>query len=159
MEKFVDKKTSISLKGITKKQLTDLGHKGMSYDDIISDLYHQRNVFMIHSLCRGKHYDEIPSDLEEYCKGIFFQMKFQTVPPYFDGGLNGDNTWKEWDSFEECLHYACEMATDEDLVGSSATQGDRKLSLGEVVTNVYCLMNNISAPTWGNGAMRNPFAL
>lgn len=145
----IDKKTSITLKGSTKRKLDVLGHKGMSYDDIVNNIIHQRNILMIHSLCQGELYKD-DEQLEEKCDDVFDRIEFILAPPFQD--KNGE--WTEWESFNHCLEWAMEMALDEDFIGST----DREISLGEVVTNVYCLMNNISSPTWGNGAMKNPFA-
>lgn len=144
-----DKKTSITLKGLTKSKLDVLGHKGMSYDDIVNAIIHQRNILMIHSLCKGQKFEDY-KQLENVCNDVFDKIEFVLAPPFQD--KNGE--WIEWSSFDHCLQWAMEMALDEDLIGSN----DREISLGEAVTNVYCLMNDISAPTWGIGAMKNPFA-
>lgn len=149
-------KTNIQVSRATRDALASLGAKGDSYDDIISSLLHQRNVFFIHSLCRGQYLSDGVVTLKERCIDVFRTIRFEIVPPYFDGGLNGSNEWKEWDSFEDALEWAVEMATDEDLIGSN----NDNLSMGEAVTNVYCLMNGIDAPTWSMGkGMKNPFSL
>ena len=121
----------------------------MSYDDIVTNLIHQRNILMIHSLCQGEVYQN-DEQLEAKCSNIMMEIGFTVVPPFQDR----DGNWTEWKSPIHCLEWAMEMALDEDLIGST----QRELPLGEIVTNVYCLMNDINAPTWSIGAMRNPFA-
>lgn len=149
MKELLNKKTSITLNGFTKQKLDVLGNKGTSYNDIIDNLIHQRNILMIHSLCQGEVYEN-DDQLEDKCNKVFSEIDFIFAPPFQDR----DGNLTDWKSFDHCLEWAMEMALDEDFIG----QDDRKLPLGEVVTNVYCLINEISAPTWGNGAMRNPFA-
>lgn len=146
---MTDKKTSITLKGFTKRKLDVLGHKGMSYDDIVNEIIHQRNILMIHSLCKGQTYED-DDQLRRECDDVFKKIGFILAPQY--KAENGN--WIQWESFGQCMAWAMEMATDEDLVGHNR----KELSLGEIMTNVYCLMNDINAPTWSIGAMRNPFA-
>ena len=114
---------------------------------------------MIHELCRGESWGE-ETNLTEKCKEIFIKIGFIVAPPFWACGLNDDTPhWEEWESFDEALEWAIEMATDEDFVGSAVAFGDRELPLGEAVTNTYCLINQIDAPTWSlSRGRRNPFA-
>lgn len=150
---MIDKKTSITLKGTTKGFLADIGSKGDSYDDIVMGLLHERNIFMIHSLCKGQTLQEASSliELEDRCKDIFFTIRFERVPPYIDG----DGQMVEWESFDDAFKWAIGMGLDEDLIGHNR---EDDITMAEAVTNVYCLMNDIPSPTFGNGAMKNPLA-
>ena len=143
-----DSKTNIQITRATRNALADLGSKDMSFDDIVSSLLHQRNMLMIHSLCRGQNLEDC--DLKEKCESVFQIIGFRTVPPFSNG-----EGFEEWDSFESALNWAVEMGCDEDMIGNCRENPP----LGEVVTNVYCLMNDIPSPTANpTGDMRNPFS-
>lgn len=144
-----DSKTNIQISRTTRDALADLGSKDMSFDDIVSSLLHQRNMLLIHSLCRGQNLEDY--DLKERCESVFRIIGFRSVPPYSDG-----YELKEWDSFESALNWAVEMGVDEDMIGNCRENPP----MGEAVTNVYCLMNDIPSPTANPlGAMRNPFSI
>lgn len=148
---MIDKKTSITLRGTTKDRLTDLGSKSDSYDDIVMRLFHQRNILSIHSYCGDEKFDE-----EDFGAWVYNCFKDCNIPfprMILDGGLNGTGELIPFTD-EHLIH--CEsMATDEDLIGHNRLD---ELTMAEAVTNAYCLMNDIPAPTWSNSAMRNPLA-
>lgn len=143
------KRTTIQVSQDCKDALAALGNKGDTYEDIIMDLIHQRNILMIHELCKGQNLDDF--DLKARCESVFHIIRFESVPPFSDGV-----ELKEWDSFESALNWAVEMGCDEDMIGNCRENPP----MGEVVTNVYCLMNDIPSPTTNPvGAMRNPFSI
>lgn len=146
-----ERKINVQVTKSTHEMLSVLGSKGDTFDEIIRTLLHQRNILMIHHLCG----DEIYSDdeqLESKAREIFRIINFEVCPPYVNNGLNG-NGELVYPKFDGLMEWALEMCLDEDLVGSS----DRKYTLAELITNVYCLMCDIPAPTWSIGPMVNPF--
>ena len=150
------RKTNISVSVWARDTLASMGRKGDSFDDIVCDLIHFRNIMSIHDIVKNDM--KVPAimsevDLNSVCRTVFEKINFETVPPFVDNGLNGDGSLKEWESFDQALEWAMGMAGDEDLVGANRTP-----TPAELVTNVYCLMCSIPAPTWNIGAMRNPLA-
>jgi len=150
-----ERKINVQLKKSTHEMLSAIGSKGDTFDEIIRTVLHQRNILMIHHLCG----DEIYSDdnqLESKAREIFRVINFEVCPPFVDNGLNGNGDLV-YPKFDGLLEWAFEMALDEDFVGSAVPSDDRELPLAEAITNVYCLMCNIPAPTWSMGGMLNPF--
>ena len=147
----VERKINIQLRKSTHEMLSVLGQKGDTFDGIIRDVLHQRNILLIHHLCGDEVYKD-DEQLENRCSEIFRAIGFEICPPYVDNGLNG-NGELVYPKFDGLMEWALEMCLDEDLVGSS----DRKYTLAELITNVYCLMCDIPAPTWSIGPMVNPF--
>lgn len=145
---------TISVKKETKIALENLGKKGETFDDIINMILHQRNILLIHDIC-GTTESE---NLKENCEIIFKEIGFTNPAPFIDYDENGEEFLNEWDSFTDALNWAVDMATDEDLIGANATNDERKLLLAEAVTNVYCLMQGIQAPTWKGFGLKNPFS-
>ena len=138
--------TTIRVSRETKESLNDMGEKGMSYEEIIMSLFHQRNILMIHNFFNGKN---LSLDTETLAVECFRECNIPLPKTFDDCGLNGVGITKfTYQNFKNC----CEIATDEDLVGSC-----RNPSNAEVVTNVYCLCWDIPAPTWSMGR-KNPFA-
>lgn len=135
--------TTIRLSKQTKEILNNLGGKGMSYEDIILNLFHDRNIFMIHNYFKDDR-DLSNKSLAEMC---FRDCGIPLPETFNDCGLNGDGIIP---FTEEIFDNCCEMATDEDLVGSNRNPTD-----AEIVTNIYCLCWDIPAPTWSL-RRRNP---
>jgi hypothetical protein len=79
------------------------------------------------------------------------------MPPAPDTlNMNGENwyTNNDYNKAQELYReHIFEMATDEDLVGHC-----RNPSVAERITNIYCLFEDIPAPTWAMSVrMKNPF--
>ena len=140
---MVDGKTNIQINRTTRAAIAALGGKDDTYDDIIVRLIHQRNILAIHIICK---------DMEEFDKGIVqnvFDTIGYTVPSTF---VDYDGTVKEWET--DPLNWAIEMAQDEDFVGAYR----ENVPVSETVTNIYCLLEQIDAPTWSMSVrMKNPF--
>lgn len=144
-----DSKTNIQVRRATRNLLSSFGNKDDTFDDIINRIIHERNILAIHDVCRN---------MEEFNKDIVisvFSIIKYTIPATFtEYAGNGKYFQKPWDSEDEALNWAIEMAQDEDFVGS----GRESVAVAELVTNVYCLLEEISAPTWNKGlSMKSPF--
>lgn len=139
--------TTIRVSRETKSRLQELGVKGQTYEDIIIALYHQRNILAIHEICKDM--DEwSPSTVIQVFDHIGYLIP-ETFTNYNEDGEFQDN----WASKEDALKWAIEMAMDEDFVGHC-----REPSISEYITNVYCLLEEIPAPTWSMSLrMKNPF--
>ena len=140
----MNKRTSISIDNTTKKMLDDLKiHPREPYKEVISDIIHQNNILKIHLLCADEVCNYDIADLKKRTLDVFKQIGFEKVPPVY-GWVDGE--WKliKNESFSEALDWALEYAIDEDFIG----QYREDLPMGEAITNVYCLMVQIEAPTW-----------
>ena len=144
----MERKTNIQVKKSTRDALAALGSKDDSYDDIIRRIIHQRNILAIHEVCK---------DMEDYDKGIImnvFDTIGYTIPLTYTSYENGKPYKCDWVTEERAINWAMEMATDEDLVGSAR----ESVPVSEKITNVYCLLEEIPAPTWAMSVrMKNPF--
>lgn len=155
--------TTIRVSNETKTRLQEMGVKGQSYDDIIMAIYHQRNILAIHEIC-----SEMPN-LEEN-----ETLSLSTVHQVFDTigylipdaptetNLKGEN-WYNHTTYDDAQRlyreHIIEMSMDEDIVGHDVAMGYRKLPVGEAITNVYCLFEDIPAPQWHMSVrMKNPFS-
>lgn len=138
------KSTTIRLDGVLKDKLAEYGGKKDSYGDIILNIIHERDILAIHDYLQ----DGMDGDLRDVCKKTFQELNIHPKLWF----ISGDKI-DRFPTLDHALEWACEMANDEDLVGHN-----RNPSLAEAVTNVYCLLEEIPAPTWSNGAMRNPLA-
>ena len=144
-----DSKTNIQVKRATRNALSNYGGKDDTFDDIINRIIHQRNILAIHEVCRDG--DEFSKDS---VKRVFDSIGYKIAETFTEYRGDGEYYAKPWDSQDQALDWAMEMATDEDFVGSAM----REVPLAEKVTNVYCLLEEISAPTWSMGGMRSPFS-
>ena len=146
----MDKKTTVQITQASKDALAKMGVKNDSYEVIIMRMFHQRNILMIHHFF--KHFDGgdfADDDVMKNATRCFSECNIPAPSEIFDGGLNGTQEMIPFTT-EHFIH-CCEMASDEDLTGSSADS-----SMAELVTNVYCLAWDIPAPTWSMG-LKNPF--
>ena len=146
--KFIDKKTSITLKGSTKDILADIGSKGDSYEDIVMYLFHQRNILLISNYCGSKMFDQ-----EDFSGWVYNCFKDCNIPypHYYIDDENG-----EMKPFTDVQILDFEaMATDKNIIGEDKIS---TLTMSEAITNAYCLMYDIFPPTWGIGAMKKLFA-
>ena len=142
--------TTIRISRETKNQLQTLGAKGQSYEEIIIMIYHQRNILMIHEICKNMNYPPTTSMILQVFDEIGYHIPNAPETPNLKG-----ETWytnNDWNTAQRMyMNHVFEIAKDEDLVGN------RKPSVAEYITNIYCLFEDIPAPTW-NLARRNPFA-
>lgn len=89
-------------------------------------------------------------NLTEETIRIFKLIDF-TIPTHcYDNSLKGNG---ELIRFTKTIPELIERAMDEDLVGCSREPSE--IPNNEIIINVYCLLCDIPAPTWGF-AMRNP---
>lgn len=144
-----DSKTNIQVRRTTRNLLSSFGNKDDTFDDIINRIIHERNILAIHDVCR---------DVEEFNKdavvSVFSTINYSIPPTFTEYAGDGKYFDKEWDSEDQALTWAIEMAQDEDFVGS----GRDSVKVAELVTNVYCLLEEISAPTWAKGLyLKSPF--
>lgn len=140
--------TTIRVSRETKSRLQELGVKDQTYDDIIMALYHQRNILAIHEVCK---------DMNEWDKStilqVFDHIGYLIPNTFTDYNEDGEPFKNEWESKISALEWAMEMAGDEDFVGHN-----RKPQTSEYITNVYCLLEEIPAPTWSMSLrFKNPF--
>lgn len=140
--------TTIRVSRETKSKLEKFGEKNMSFDDIITSLIHQRNILAIHEICRG---------MEEFDKGtvlqVFDYIEYE-IPSTYTDYENGKPYQCEWATEDRALNWAMEMAQDEDFVGNCA----ENVAVAELITNVYCHLEEIPAPTWSMSLrFKNPF--
>ena len=147
-------KINIQITKDLKNNLDDLKvHSREPNGDVVRRIFHERNILWIHLK-----YGESKVDMRTFkqdCLKIFDDISFKTAPSFHDFDDEGNPVIKKWDSFESCLDWAIEMGVDEDLIGNGASV--EAVPLSEAVTNVYCLMNDIPAPTWSAGGMVTPF--
>lgn len=141
--------TTIRVSRETKDKLENMGNKGQSFDDIITSLIHQRNILAIHEICRG---------MEDFDKGtvmqVFDYIEYEIPSTCTDYDENGNPIQVEWES-NKAIAWAMEMAQDEDFVGNCA----ENIPVAELITNVYCLLEEIPAPTWSMSLQfKNPFS-
>ena len=144
-----DSKTNIQVRRATRNLLSTYGNKDDTFDDIINRIIHERNILAIHDVCRN---------VEEFNKdavlSVFSTINYSIPATFTEYAGDGEYFDKEWDSEDQALSWAIEMAQDEDFVGS----GRDTIPVAEQVTNVYCLLEEISAPTWAKGLnLKSPF--
>lgn len=137
--------TTIRISRETKSRLQEMGVKDQTYDDIIMALYHQRNILAIHEICK---------DINECSKSTILQVFDHIgylIPNTFTNYKDGVAFKDEWTI--DPLEWAMEMANDEDFIGHN-----RQAPVSEYITNIYCLLEEIPAPTWSMSLyMKNPF--
>lgn len=143
--------SSIRVSNETKDKLQIMGVKGQSYDDIVMMIYHQRNILMIRELCEKMNYPPTQSMVLQVFDEIGYHIPIAPETPNLKGETWYTNTSWE-DAQRQYINHVFEMGRDGDLVGH-----DREPSVSEYITNIYCLFENIPAPTWSL-ARRNPFA-
>lgn len=144
--------TTIRVSRETKNRLQSIGRKDESYDDIINQLYHERNILAIHEVCK---------DMDDFTTSTIYQV-FDCIgyvmPPAPETlNMKGEN-WYTGNDYNEAQrlyrNHIFEMAEDEDLIGSF-----REPPVSEIITNIYCLFEDIPAPTWSMSLrFKNPFA-
>ena len=140
--------STIRLSKETKDKLEKMGGKGQSFEDIIVGLYHQRNILAIHEICKGMSEFDKSTILQ-----VFEYMEYE-IPSTYTDYENGNPYQCDWVTQERAIDWAMEMAQDEDFVGNCA----ENVPVAELITNVYCLLEQIPAPTWSMSLrFKNPF--
>lgn len=143
--------TTIRINRETKNKLENIGNKGETFDDIINKLYHERNILAIHEICKNMNeYDNTT------IYKVFDSIEYIIPPAPIELNLKNEN-WHTHNNYEDAQkkyrEHVFEIATDEDFIGHN-----REPPVSEVITNIYCLFENITAPTWSNNlGLKNPF--
>ena len=152
--------TTIRISRESKEKLQEFGQKGETFEDIIMKLYHQRNILAIHEVCKDWETDGLNmtlSDIHQIFDAIGYLIREAPHTP----NLNGETLYDDNDYDDAQIIYQnqiIEMAKDEDIVGQDVAFGYRDLPASEFATNVYCLFEDIPAPTWHMSVrMKNPF--
>jgi len=145
--------TTIRVSRDTKNKLELLGSKNQSFDEIITSLIHQRNILAIHEICK-----DMNALTESIVMQVFEYINYEIPPAPETPNLNGETWYTHHNYTDAQIHYRkhiIEMAQDEDLVGAYREH----IPVAEIMTNIYCLFEDIPAPTWNMSLhMKNPFA-
>ena len=142
--------TTLRVSRETKSKLERFGRKGQSFDDIINSLIHQRNILAIHEICKDM---ETDSFTKSTVMQVFDYIGYE-IPLTYTEYENGQPYKCDWVTEERAIKWAMEMARDEDFIGAYR----ENVPVSELITNTYCLLEEIPAPTWSMSLrFKNPF--
>ena len=139
--------TTIRVSRKTKDKLESLGHKKDTFDSIIMSLYYEHMMTAIAQESNSLLFDPKYDDIKKTVQFIFTNIDYEIPSTYTDA----DGTVKEWET--DPLDWAIEMARDEDFIGHN----NANPPLVMIAVNVFCLLEEIPAPTW-SFQRKNPFA-